>query len=255
MTEIVKVELNGRIICTKPLKLNETLESIRNKIKDKVGNALFLDKDGNTIDKEDEGAINLEYILDSKIIKLKSSETSGFEIKVLLNEKNICSKNCPKTENLKSFRESLKNEIKENFKFLDQEGNDIDEGDEEYFKLEDILKNDIIKLKSNNSNTPNNLTEKKELNPTPEETNNMKERPVLDLSNYEEIRKQEDLVIYRYSNIERKSDHELVYQYFYDRFDLNDYNFAYVILFVGKTGDGKSTAINAFFNIIKGIKL
>ena len=255
MTEIVKVELNGRIICTKPLKLNETLESIRNKIKDKVGNALFLDKDGNTIDKEDEGAINLEYILDSKIIKLKSSETSGFEIKVLLNEKNICSKNCPKTENLKSFRESLKNEIKENFKFLDQDGNDVDEGDEEYLKLEDILKNDIIKLKSNNSNTPNNLTEKKELNPTPEETNNMKERPVLDLSNYEEIRKQEDLVIYRYSNIERKSDHELVYQYFYDRFDLNDYNFAYVILFVGKTGDGKSTAINAFFNIIKGIKI
>ena len=115
MTEIVKVELNGRIICTKPLKLNETLESIRNKIKDKVGNALFLDKDGNTIDKEDEGAFNLEYILDSKIIKLKSSETSGFEIKVLLNEKNICSKNCPKTENLKSFRESLINEIKEFF--------------------------------------------------------------------------------------------------------------------------------------------
>ena len=255
MTEKVKVELNGRIICSKPLKLNETLESIRNKIKDKVGNALFLDKDGNTIDKEDEGAFNLEYILDSKIIKLKSSETSGFEIKVLLNEKNICSKNCPKTENLKSFRESLKNEIKENFKFLDQEGNDVDEGDEEYFKLEDILKNDIIKLKSNNSNTPNNLTEKKELNPTPEEKNNMKKRPVLDLSNYEEIGRQEDLVIYRYSKIERKSDHELVYQYFYDRFDLNDYNFAYVILFVGKTGDGKSTAINAFFNIIKGIKL
>ena len=30
---------------------------------------------------------------------------------------------------------------------------------------------------------------------------------------------------------------------------------AYVILFCGKTGDGKSTAINAFFNIIKGIEL
>ncbi len=255
MTEKVKVELNGSIICTIHLKLNETLKSIRNKIKDRVGNALFLDKDGNTIDKEDEWAFSLEYILDSKRIKLKSSETSGFEIKVLVNEKNICSKNYPKTENLKSFRKSLINEIKENFKFLDQEGNDIDEVDEEYFQLEDILKNDIIKLKSNNSNTPNNLTEKKELNPKTEETNNMKERPVLDLSKYEEIGKQEDLVIYRYSNIERKSDHELVYQYFYDTFDINDYNFAYVILFVGKTGDGKSTAINAFFNIIKGIKL
>ena len=30
---------------------------------------------------------------------------------------------------------------------------------------------------------------------------------------------------------------------------------AYVILFCGKTGDGKWTAINAFFNIIKGIEL
>ena len=30
---------------------------------------------------------------------------------------------------------------------------------------------------------------------------------------------------------------------------------AYVILFCGKTGDGKWTALNAFFNIIKGIEL
>ena len=57
-------------------------------------------------------------------------------------------------------------------------------------------------------------------------------------------------MIYRYSNIERKSDHELVYQYFYDRFVLNKHNFI-----CGKTGDVKSTIINAFFNIIKGIKI
>ena len=31
--------------------------------------------------------------------------------------------------------------------------------------------------------------------------------------------------------------------------------FAYILLFVGKTGDGKSTAINSFFNKIKGIKI
>jgi len=49
---------------------------------------------------------------------------------------------------LKSFRESLKNEIKENFKFLDQEGNDVDEGDEEYFKtwLTKILINECYKI-------------------------------------------------------------------------------------------------------------
>ena len=36
---------------------------------------------------------------------------------------------------------------------------------------------------------------------------------------------------------------------------MNDVNEAYVVLFCGKSGDGKSTAINAFFNIVKGIKL
>ena len=63
---------------------------------------------------------------------------------------------------MKSYRESLINEIKANFNFLDDDGNEIDENDEEDFKLEDILKNNIIKIKVNNSNTPNNLTEKKE---------------------------------------------------------------------------------------------
>ena len=87
------------------------------------------------------------------------------------------------TENLKSYRESLINEIKANFNFLDDDGNEIDEDDEEFFKLEDILKNNIIKIKVNNSNAPNNLTEKKELNPITEETNNMKERQVLDYQN------------------------------------------------------------------------
>ena len=90
---------------------------------------------------------------------------------------------------MKSYRESLINEIKENFNFLGDDGNEIDEDNEEDFKLEDILKNDIIKLKSNNSNTPKNLTEKKELKRITEETNNMKETQNLDLSNYEEIGK------------------------------------------------------------------
>ena len=63
---------------------------------------------------------------------------------------------------MKSYRESLINEIKENFNFLGDDGNEIDEDNEEDFKSEDILKNNIIKIKVNNSNTPKNLTEKKE---------------------------------------------------------------------------------------------
>ena len=65
----------------------------------------------------------------------------------------------------------------------------------------------------------------------------------------------DELKIYKYSNVEGSSTHKLIYQYYYDDFDSNDHKNAKIILFIGKTGDGKSTAINAFFNIIKGIKI
>ena len=80
-------------------------------------------------------------------------------------------------------------------------------------------------------------------------------RKEIDLSKFEELEKRENLTIYKYSNKERQSNHNFVYQYFYDEFNTSDYDNAYVILFLGKVGDGKSTAINALFNIIKGIKL
>ena len=74
--------------------------------------------------------------------------------------------------------------------------------------------------------------------------------------NFNEVLEIKDkLTIYKYSNVEGRSTHELIYQYYYDDFDSNDYKNAKIILFIGKTGDGKSTAINAFFNIIKGIKI
>ena len=80
-------------------------------------------------------------------------------------------------------------------------------------------------------------------------------RKEIDLSKFEELEKRENLTIYKYSNKERQSNHNFVYQYFYDEFNTSDYDNAYVLLFLGKVGDGKSTAINALFNIIKGIKL
>ena len=158
----------------------------------------------------------------------------------------LCSINYPETDNLKSLRELLKNKIKVNFKFLDEDGNKIDEDDEEYFKLGDFFQNNIIKLKL----FSNLIIDEEELY-----KNNISSIPSEINKNYEVIRKQEDIVIYKYSNIERESNYPLVYQYFYDTFEIDDYKNAYVMLFVGKTGDGKSTAINELFNIIKGIKL
>ena len=72
---------------------------------------------------------------------------------------------------------------------------------------------------------------------------------------YELLEMRDNFHIYKYSNNPRKNPHKLIYQYFYDEYNKSDYENANIILFIGKTGDGKSTAINALFNIIKGIKL
>ena len=61
--------------------------------------------------------------------------------------------------------------------------------------------------------------------------------------------------IYLYKSKFEKHPHELIYQHFYDQLDKDDYDNAYVILFAGGLGFGKSTSINALFNIIKDIQL
>ena len=48
---------------------------------------------------------------------------------------------------------------------------------------------------------------------------------------------------------------KLVFHYFADDLSPNEIQNAYIILFAGKTGPGKTTAINAFVNIVKDIKL
>jgi len=42
----------------------------------------------------------------------------------------------------------------------------------------------------------------------------------INFSKYEILGKKEGLITYKYSNVERKSDHQLVYQYFFDEFDI-----------------------------------
>ena len=71
----------------------------------------------------------------------------------------------------------------------------------------------------------------------------------------EEDEEDKELKIYGYSNVKLLSKHDLVFQHFYDHFDSNDLNNAYIVLFIGVIYHGKTTAINAFFNIIKGIKI
>ena len=59
----------------------------------------------------------------------------------------------------------------------------------------------------------------------------------------------------KYSNKESQTYSNFIYQYFYDKFTDEDYNNSSIILFFGDNLEEKKNTINAFLNIIKGIKL
>ena len=258
--QICKFEFQGKVIFSKPFNLDENLNKIREKINKKMNcQYSFLTKDGKFINQKDEVEYKLGQIKDGETIKLVQIETNqgntnGQEIFVLFEGKKICSINSNNDNNLSEARKLIVNSLKQDFQFLDSDSNLIDIEDEEDFTIENILNNNYISIKM--ESTSEDLPAPKNENVTnsnkPKSSNKKK---IEDFSKYEIIKKRKDFTIYKYSNVKRESNHDLVYQYFFDSFEASDYESAYVVLFCGKTGDGKSTALNAFFNIIKGIEL
>lgn len=249
----INIEFNGKIIASKPLLMNDNLVSIREKIAKKVNAPyLFVDKNEKTIVKEEEEKFKLEDITTDKLIKLKSIESN---INILLNDNNICTIEYPKDKNLGEIREIINQSTEENFIFLDLNDNSIDIEDETDYNAEDILRDSLIKIssKSTNINLDSTSNSSKSDNENIKNTKTNKNKP--DLSKYDVIEKRDNITFYKYSKVERQSNHELVFLYHFDNFDVEDYSNAFVVLFCGKTGDGKTTAINAFFNIVKGVKL
>jgi hypothetical protein len=256
----LKFEFKGKVIFSKPFNLDENLNKIREKINKKMNcQYSFLTKDGKFINQKDEVEYKLGQIKDGETIKLVQIETNqgntnGQEIFVLFEGQKICSINSNNDNNLSEARKLIVNSLKQDFQFLDSDSNLIDIEDEEDFTIENILNNNSISIKM--ESTSEDLPAPKNENVTnsnkPKSSNKKK---IEDFSKYEIIKKRKDFTIYKYSNVKRESNHDLVYQYYFDSFEASDYESAYVVLFCGKTGDGKSTALNAFFNIIKGIEL
>ena len=250
---IIKIDLDNKRIGSKPLLETDTLIIIRDKIKAKIDNPyIFLDQDEKEIEISDEQDYTLKDIEVNKIIKLKSIKEKG--IPFFLNNKRNCALDLEKQIKLDEVRNHLKTYIKEDFFFLDSDGNPIEKNDEKDYSIEDCLKEEKVGLKSINPINDSNGS-------TPILLPNNSNKPIytkkkaINFTNYEILSRSDNLTIYKYSKVERTSPNELVYQYYYDKFDINDYKNSYVVLFCGKTGDGKTTAINAFFNIIKGIEL
>ena len=255
---VIKIELDGKPIGTKPLLNNDSLISIREKIKEKVKIPyIFLDKNENTINKEDEENYILDNISVKNVIKIKSIEESKSDVNIFLNESNISCENISNSQTLDEIRNLIKDKVNCECVFLDSDKNEVDKNDESDYTVDIILIKGSIYLKGNDSPS---MTTSKDLNKDKKidiEINNKptKKKKKLDLSKYDIFEKNEGITIYKYSNLERQTNHKLIYQYFFDKYDPEDYHNAYVVLFCGKTGDGKTTAINAFFNIVKGITL
>jgi len=237
-----------------------------------------LDKFGSEIDIEDEENYKLNDISEDKKIKLKTSGSSENNLtKIFLDKTVLFSKDCSKINYLSELRDILKKDIKENFIFLDKNGQDIDIEDENEYPISEAL-SEGIKIKyeqTTDEGTNNNLSKeappvindnqishKQKVEENTETKKPIKkqinQKPKFDFSKYDVIKSEDfasdQLTFYKYSNI-KPQEKDNIFQYFFDKYDVNDYKDAYIVLFCGKTGDGKSTAINAFFNIVKGVKL
>ena len=187
--QIINIELDGKIIGSKPLTLNDSLASIREKINNKVNCPfIFLDKSSKKMIKENESELKLKDIINEKKIQIESFKPG---INCLLNDKIIDSIECSKNKNLDDVRKMINDKIKGDFVFLDSNDNTIDIEDEQDYLIEDILKNDEIKLnlKDNisNSTSSNSDEDSKEIL-TKEKENKNKD---IDFSKYEVLEKKE----------------------------------------------------------------
>ena len=142
---ITKIEFEGKIIGSKPLSLDDTLSSVRTKLKEKTKNISyqFLDAEGNNVEVGDENDYKLSDIINDKKIKIVAAEI-GESIKIFINNKEFCSKNINEMQNLQEVRNCLNNEIKQDFIFLDIDSCDIEKGDEKDYSLNDILNNQAL---------------------------------------------------------------------------------------------------------------
>ena len=200
--QITKIELDGKIIGTKPLLMNDDLISIREKIKQKVNKPyLFLDQEGNIIEKEDEKDYLLENINNNKIIRIKSIEDKNeSKINVILNDKDSFHISAEKSTKLDEARALILKNNKDNFFFLDSDENTVEKDDEIEYTIEDILNNGEIKIKSISLNDNPPATPINNLESSDKKTLNTNQREKEEISLKKENKTEESKLIAVYVN-------------------------------------------------------
>ena len=149
-------------------------------------------------------------------------------ISVIINNESKFAKKISKEENLVEIRKLFGEKLPNDSLFTLPDGSEIDKEDEGDYTLSEILKDDKVYMKSNESlktSLPVTIPEKKKNQPIP---------------GSKLIGKKGDLDIYLYPKI-----------------DFNDSEKVKAVIFmvVGQTGCGKTTLLNSFINYLLGIEI
>ena len=162
-------------------------------------------------------------------------------IQIYLNDKLQLKKELQLDTPLNEIRNSLNDDIKTDFTFLNKGSQQIEKDEEEDYKLKMIIKKQTNQLFLSDNKSISNIIE----------ANKDKILEPIEGSKLLFIKKSEN------DNEERESTNEelKIFKYPQIFFSPSEAEKAFTFLVIGETGNGKTTIINSFLNVVMGITI
>ena len=162
-------------------------------------------------------------------------------IQIYLNDKLQLKKELQLDTPLNEIRNSLNDDIKTDFTFLNKGSQQIEKDEEEDYKLKMIIKKQTNQLFLSDNKSISNI----------KEANKDKILEPIEGSKLLFIKKSEN------DNEERESTNEelKIFKYPQIFFSPSEAEKAFTFLVIGETGNGKTTIINSFLNVVMGITI
>ena len=162
-------------------------------------------------------------------------------IQIYLNDKLQLKKELQLDTPLNEIRNSLSDDIKTDFTFLNKGSQQIEKDEEEDYKLKMIIKKQTNQLFLSDNKSISNIIE----------ANKDKILEPIEGSKLLFIKKSEN------DNEERESTNEelKIFKYPQIFFSPSEAEKAFTFLVIGETGNGKTTLINSFLNVVMGITI
>ena len=162
-------------------------------------------------------------------------------IQIYLNDKLLLKKELQLDTPLNEIRNFLSDSIKTDFTFLNKGSQQIEKDEEEDYKLKMIIKKQTNQLFLSDNKSISNIIE----------ANKDKILEPIEGSKLLFIKKSEN------DNEERESTNEelKIFKYPQIFFSPSEVEKAYTFLVIGETGNGKTTIINSFLNVVMGITI